>query len=541
MSSHFMIWNAQGIANATTQGSFKNMIDMYSVLFAAVLEPQTEPHPSFFSRRFGLQFRCSNTNGKIWIFSHRDWQVDVIDDSEQVLHVRVTAAIFPTPIFLSVVYAKCSREGRYDLWNKLRDISLATDGAPWLVGGDFNIFLLEEERRGSTTDRHGEMMDFADAVADCQLLDPGFDGPPFTWTRSGLWERLDRVLLGEHWTTVFAATRVTHLPRISSDHAPLLVRCQLTTQIPRPSFRFQNMWVRHHTFRDEITRVWAAETGFFGMLNLQFKLSRVKNFLKGWNREVFGNIFERLREAEEAVTVAQAAYDGDPTGAHRSELSRCTAFYVLCTRMEEDFWKQKAAIRWAAGGQTLTSEDDIRQSAVGFFQQLLTTDVEQLEQPDLDLLSSLPDSVDREGLCAVPDSDEVRAAVFGISGDSASGPDDYLSRSLDRLVATHPDMEYRCARRAPAISHLSYADDIVIFVRAHRQSVERLVHCLDHYSAVSGQMVNKGKSHFYLFQKFDSWAAEVAEVLKPFEYWMRDLEQILARLGVRLTLRRDGV
>ncbi|XP_042030068.1 uncharacterized protein LOC121777002, partial [Salvia splendens] len=267
---------------------------MYSVLFAAVLEPQTDSRPSFFSRRFGLQFRCSNTNGKIWIFSHRDWQVEVIDDSEQVLHVRVSAAIFPFSIYLSVVYAKCSREGRYDLWNKLRDISLATDGAPWLVGGDFNIFLLEEERQGSTTDRHGEMMDFADAVADCQLLDPGFDGPPFTWTRSGLWERLDRVLLGEHWTTAFAATRVTHLPRISSDHAPLLVRCQLTAKIPRPSFRFQNI---------------------------------VKGFLKGWNREIFGNIFEKLREAEEAVAAAQAAYDGDPTGAHRSELSRCTALY----------------------------------------------------------------------------------------------------------------------------------------------------------------------------------------------------------------------
>ncbi|XP_047952605.1 uncharacterized protein LOC125198264 [Salvia hispanica] len=265
MSSHFMIWNAQGIANPTTQGTFKNMIDMYSVSFAAVLEPQTDPQPSFYSRRFGLQFRCSNINGKIWIFSHRDWQVEVLDDSEQ-----------------------CSREGRYDLWDKLRDISLETDGAPWLVGGDFNIFLLEEERRGSNVDRHAEMMDFADAVADCQLLDPGFDGPQFTWTRSGLWERLDRVLLGEHWTTVFASTRVTHLPRISSDHAPLLVRCQFTTQVPRPSFRFQNMWVRHHTFRDEIAREWAAETGFFGMLNLQFKLSRVKGFLKRWNREVFG-------------------------------------------------------------------------------------------------------------------------------------------------------------------------------------------------------------------------------------------------------------
>ncbi|XP_042006110.1 uncharacterized protein LOC121754885 [Salvia splendens] len=526
------------------------------------------------------------------------------------------------------------------------------------------------------------MMDFADAIADCQLFDSGFDGPNFTWTRNGVWERLDRVLLGEHWTTVFAATRVTHLPRISSDHAPLLVRCQTSLQIPRPSFRFQNMWTRHHTFTEEIARAWEADTGFFGMINLQFKLNRVKGLLKRWNRDVFGNIFERLREAEGAVTLAQAAFDGDPTPTHRAELNRCIAEYVLRTRMEEDFWKQKAAIRWAtegernskffhgwvrqkrvksrihviqAGGQSLTSEEEIRQSAVGFFQQLLTSDIEQLGQPDLDILHNLPDSVDRQGLCVVPDSDEVRAAVFGISGDSASGPDgfsslffqhcwdivgadvalllplvlapnqsgfvkgrllcdnvllakemihdigrkilkrapspnlalkldmakaydrvqwpfllmvlermgfpsgwvsmirrcisscwflvlvngspagffqstrglrqgdplspslfvlaaDYLSRSLDRLVDSHPDMAYRAVRSSPTISHLSYADDIIIFTRAHREAVERLAHCLDHYSAVSGQMVNRGKSHFFLHPRFESWADTVAEV-----------------------------
>ncbi|KAL1551886.1 hypothetical protein AAHA92_19674 [Salvia divinorum] len=277
------------------------------------------------------------------------------------------------------------------------------------------------------------MMDFADAIADCQLFDPGFDGPSFTWSRNGLWERLDRVLLGEHWTTVFAATRVTHLPRISSDHAPLLVRCQASLQVPRPSFRFQNMWTRHHTFKEEIARAWTADTGFLGMLNLQFKLSRIKSFLKRWNRDVFGNIFEKLREAEEAVTRAQAAYDGDPTATHRAELSRCTAEYVLRTRMEEDFWKQKAAIRWATEGernskffhgwvrqkrvksrihviqegvQSLTSEEEIRQSAVGFFQQLLTSDTEQLEEPDLEILHRLPESVDRQGLCTVPESVE---------------------------------------------------------------------------------------------------------------------------------------
>ena len=80
-----------------------------------------------------------------------------------------------------------------------------------------------------------------------------------------------------------------------------------------------------------------------------------------------------------------------------------------------------------ADGQTLTEETAIRDSAATFFQQLMTSDVGDLEQPDLSLIHSLPDSVDQEALCLAPQEKEFREAVFGISGDSVSGPDGFSS------------------------------------------------------------------------------------------------------------------
>ena len=69
------------------------------------------------------------------------------------------------------------------MWDKLRDLASKLDGLPWLVGGDFNIFVSEEERQGSVG-RQGrkakEMIDFAEAISDCQLLDVGADGSKFT-------------------------------------------------------------------------------------------------------------------------------------------------------------------------------------------------------------------------------------------------------------------------------------------------------------------------------------------------------------------------
>ena len=271
MLSQFLVWNAQGVAKAHTRRHLKNLIRDHKILFAVVIEPQRVA-PAVGRNLHGLRFIGANVSGHIWILAHEDWTVEVVDDSRQFLHVKVTAAIFPFPIYISIVYGRHTRETRQELWEKLGDISLAVEGRPWLVGGDFNIFLTNEERQGSDTDRQGNMMEFADAIADCQLIDLGFDGPMFTWYGAGLWERLDRILIGEHWTSVFATTRVTHLARFSSDHAPLLVRCQFSVQTIRPAFRFQNMWVRHETFKTEIARVWKARTGYNAMMNLQLKL-----------------------------------------------------------------------------------------------------------------------------------------------------------------------------------------------------------------------------------------------------------------------------
>ena len=57
----------------------------------------------------------------------------------------------------------------------------------------------------------------------------------------------------------------------------------------------------------------------------------------------------------------------------------------------------------------------------------MTSDVGDLEQPDLSLIHSLPDSVDQEALCLAPQEKEIRETVFGISGNSVSSPDGFSS------------------------------------------------------------------------------------------------------------------
>ncbi|XP_042019057.1 uncharacterized protein LOC121766893 [Salvia splendens] len=191
------------------------------------MEPFTAPNPELYSKLFGLNFKGASTSGKIWIFTREGFNFDVMDDSEQALHgiLRLEACSQPVAV-TTAIYAKCTRAERYPLWYKLRDLADNLESRPWIIGGDFNNILNPRDRSGSESNRQAEMLDFAEAIEDCRLVDVGFDGAPFTWAKNNLFERLDRVFINEQWMSVFEATRITNLPRVTSDHGPIPVRCK---------------------------------------------------------------------------------------------------------------------------------------------------------------------------------------------------------------------------------------------------------------------------------------------------------------------------
>ncbi|XP_042033147.1 uncharacterized protein LOC121779791 isoform X2 [Salvia splendens] len=450
----FTLTLQRGVANSSTQKTIKFLIKSHKISVLAVIEPMTKPNPEFYSRKFGLAYKGMNTNGQIWLFTANGVEVDEWDVSEQVLHARFSSCDLPIQFHLSVVYGKCTRVGRHPLWNKLRELAVGMEGLPWLVGGDFNIFLSEEERQGSNKNRVKEMAEFADAVNDCQLLELGADGANFTWARGDILEKLDRALIGEGWLNLFSETRVTNLPRVMSDHSPLLIQCRRPGPPVRPPFRFQNMWVRHRSFQEVVKESWNIPLEERGLVKLQVKLSRLKKCLKLWNKNVFGNIFEKLKLAEEEAQEALNRFEQNKTPENRAEMNRTVAELILRVKMEEDYWKQKAAIRWSVEGernskffqgwvkykrskarifsieerdQTLTEDEDIRASTVNFFQKLLSSDIDTLVEPDLDILSSIPAEVNMNELDKMPLIQEVRDAVFGICPDSASGRDGFSS------------------------------------------------------------------------------------------------------------------
>ena len=161
-------------------------------------------------------------------------KIDVFNCSNQQVAIVISENRGPTWL-LSRVYASNNQRERRVVW---QEVSAMIDlGIPSVVVGDFNCILEEEDKRGGrpfVEDR--ATRELANFIQDCGLVDLGFVGPRFTWCnnqsgRARVWEQIDRCLATSNWLQLNPDHLVHHLPRIASNHYPLLLTTSVLTPV----------------------------------------------------------------------------------------------------------------------------------------------------------------------------------------------------------------------------------------------------------------------------------------------------------------------
>ncbi|XP_075101596.1 uncharacterized protein LOC142177036 [Nicotiana tabacum] len=162
-------------------------------------------------------------------------------------------------------------------------------------------------------------------------------------------------------------------------------------------------------------------------------INRVKAALSKWNRKIFGDIFKQLAILEDIVRVKEMLFEEEPTTENRIVLQKAQSELKKYLNIEEQYWKQNAGMNWFAEGDRNTSffHNHVNgkrkklqlkriKSGSGF-----TNEGDASEFP---LLNNVPSMVTMDQnleLSRLPTIEEVRAAVFELSGESASGPDGF--------------------------------------------------------------------------------------------------------------------
>ncbi|XP_028782609.1 uncharacterized protein LOC114738708 [Neltuma alba] len=189
---------------------------------------------------------------------------------------------------LSIVYGHPNRIKRRSLWEELQHIH-ATGVGKWCVAGDFNATLRGNERVPTNKGLNGADKSFVDWVRGCYLNEVDFQGPRFTWSRGNSYSRIDRVLANSEWFETFIDASVLHLPKLKSDHCPLLVKMnrQRRSRGKTNHFRFFAPWVTHEGFNDVVKNAWRSSNSW------EANVGNFKEDVLEWNRSVFGNINRR--------------------------------------------------------------------------------------------------------------------------------------------------------------------------------------------------------------------------------------------------------
>jgi hypothetical protein len=355
------------------------------------------------------------------------------------------------------VYGPNRDNDRLMLWEELSGLMDRWE-VPWCIGGDFNAIRFPSERLGSV--RYVASMEaFSQFIFDKGLLDIPMMGGQFSWSNGHSRSRIDRFLLSSGWEERFPDMVQRRLSRVLSDHFPIMLVCGETRRVGG-YFKFENMWLQHEGFVDEVKGWWQSYQFVGDPSNvLARKLKALKGDLRRWNNEVFGHVEKKKKDLLEEIRELdrlEEERDLDEEEKRKKlwlpmELERI----LLC---EEISWRQKSRAIWLKEGDKNTkffhrmansnrrnnsidsinvngsltyNPEEIKEHIVQFYSRLFTDNCRWRPIPEILPLQSI-DMEESRWLEREFEEEEVLKVVKNMKGDKAPGPDGF---SMDFIKA----------------------------------------------------------------------------------------------------------
>jgi hypothetical protein len=167
--------------------------------------------------------------------------------------------------------------------------------------------------------------------------------------------RIDRFLFSPDWEDHFPSIIQRRMPRLMSDHFPILLECG-PLQKCRRLFHFEKMWFKADGFVDRV-RQWWLSYQFDGSPSyiLANKLKALKADLKKWNTESFGNVeIKKNHLLYELHEIDRAAKSRILTSDEKLRKENLVTELEKTILLDEISWRQKSRVLWLKEGDRNT-------------------------------------------------------------------------------------------------------------------------------------------------------------------------------------------
>lgn len=454
-----MSWNARGLGRREKRSRFKKILLNNQVDFLMLQETKKAGVSEKFIKSFWghRNFDYAEveaegmSGGLLCVWAAECFTMEGVASNRNFQFISGVLSNSFKCVFVNV-YGPTSCTDRKKVWGSIVNLSHFFT-LPWCMGGDFNEIRSLGERLGCSCRDRG-MADFNNFIEELGLMDLPLLGRKFTWSKSdndNKWSRLDRFLVNPVWLSVYK-WKQWGLSRVLSDHCPIMLKVDPRDWGPKP-FKFFNAWTLHPNFGVVVNDFWnRSDVQGWAGYRLACKLKGLKDVLKVWNREVFGNVQESLNEVENQInTLDLLAESGTLSEEDIVRKKKLKGEFWNLSRRLEWIWLQKSRLDWTMKGDKNTkffhSIANGRQNR-NLLNSLAIGDV-HIEEPGrirIEVFNyfknaykeewgsrprlggvafSVLDSVQGDFLCNPFSEEEVWQAVKACDGNKAPGPDGF--------------------------------------------------------------------------------------------------------------------
>jgi len=297
MKVKLLTWNVRGLNDQNKRIMVKSLMqkwkaDVYCFQETKISKEVEAMAKQLWSCRWmkcGYLEAEGSCGGVLMMWDNRSWRGTLVEAGQFSITYEFVSTQNLYTWYLTGVYAPHTRDEKLLCWEEIAAVRTICD-CPWVTCGDFNTVRVMAERRGCSRITN-VMKDFSNWIEEMELHDPQLKGGNFTWFRGANHHsaaRLDRFLYSREWEETFKNIRQTIMPRVTSDHSPIMLQCGDWWQ-NKSYFKFENWWLKVDGFKGLVDSWW-SEFVVEGCpdYKLSMKLKLLKQKLKEWSKQVGG-------------------------------------------------------------------------------------------------------------------------------------------------------------------------------------------------------------------------------------------------------------
>jgi exonuclease III len=458
-------WNCRGLGKPAAVRALRQLIHSHQpdIIFLTETKLQggefLSKANSFGNRllnHFFVDCTLSNSNrsGGLAIFWSKDVNISIIGYNERMIDCNVDCGATINSWRATGIYGYSNSQQKPKTCELITNLSQTNSHDNWLLFGDFNLISNSNEKQGGRTIDDNNANLFKDTLNNCNLIDLGYQGNPFTWSNNQegnfhIKERLDRFCASSHWISKFPRCTNYHLLNYMSDHNPILLVFGTNHDFRDDSHpkhlikRFENIWLHDQNCTHIVKNTWDQTSGDTGQ-----KLRAVMDNTASWGKRNYGNIPKEVKSIQDKL---QGLRSLTPSKDLLSQIHQLETKMDELIHKEEIWWAQRAKSNWLnhgdknskyfhykasqrkrkktinfikdTDGSSKTQNKEIQEVFLKYFQEIFTSSNPTNFQETMQVVANKVSPQMRDYLNQDFTAAEVSYATHQLKGNAAPGPD----------------------------------------------------------------------------------------------------------------------